>query len=732
MTSRPPAPRSAADPAAADRRAGQPGRTGHPGRTDRPDRAEKPGRTDKPGRTRKTAAPRSPAAVLPVAEVAVDVSLTHLDRPFDYLVPADLDDAAVPGARVRVRFAGRLVDGYLLRRLPASDHPGRLGYLERVISPEPVLTAEIAALARRVADRYVGSMADVLRLAVPPRHAKAEESVTSEPASDAPVPAPEPGAAEDVSPGWRTYPAGPAFLSAVSDGRPARAVWQALPGEDWPARLAEAAATSTAAGWGSLLLVPDARDVARLEAAVSQRLPAGTYTTLTADLGPAERYRRFLRIRRGQVRVVIGTRAAAFAPVQRLGLLAIFDDADDSFAEPRAPYPHAREVLMLRSASEGAALLVGAFGRSVEAQLLVESGWAKDLSASRSSVRERMPRIQAQGDSYAVGADAAAARARLSPAAFAAARSALAADAPVLVQVPRRGYLPALACAQCRRPARCRRCHGPLGIPPALPGSSGQDDRGQIPTCGWCGVPEANFVCGACGGRRLRAISIGAGRTAEELGRAFPGVPLITSAGDAIRDRVPASAAVVVATPGAEPVADGGYGAALLLDGSALLALPSLDAAQQATRRWFNAAALVRPAADGGQLVLGVDGAIPAAQALIRWDPAWFAAGELADRRELGFPPATAMISLEGSERTVTDAEAELAAPAGAQLLGPVPIETRPGTGDPAEERYRLLLRGPLADRRALAAAVRTMVVELGVRKDAAPPRVQVDPAAVL
>lgn len=689
------------------------------------------------GTVKKPGTPKSPAATLPVAEVAVDVSLTHLDRPFDYLVPADLADDAVPGARVRVRFAGRLVDGYVLRRLPASDHPGRLGYLERVISPEPVLTGEIAALARRVADRYVGSMADVLRLAVPPRHARAEAAVTSGPAPD-----PASGedanptvtnvASQDVSAAWRQYAAGPAFLSAVSDGRPARAVWQALPGEDWPARLAEAAAISTAAGWGSLLLVPDARDVARLEVAVAERLSPTACTTLTADLGPAERYRRFLRIRRGEVRVVIGTRAAAFAPVQRLGLLAIFDDADASFAEPRAPYPHAREVLMLRSASEGAALLVGAFGRSVEAQLLVESGWAKDMSASRATVRERMPRVQAQGDSYAIGADAAAARARLSPAAFAAARSALAADAPVLVQVPRRGYLPSLACAQCRRPARCRRCHGPLGIPPARQGAAGEPDRGQIPTCGWCGVPEANFVCGACGGRRLRAISIGAGRTAEELGRAFPGVPLITSAGDAIRDRVPGAAAVVVATPGAEPVADGGYGAALLLDGSALLALPSLDAAQQATRRWFNAAALVRPAADGGQLVLGVDGALPAAQALIRWDPSWFAAGELADRRELGFPPATAMISLEGSERTVTDAETELSAPAGAQLLGPVPIETRPGTGDPAEERYRLLLRGPLADRRALAAAVRTMVVELGVRKDAAPPRVQVDPAAVL
>ena len=108
-----------------------------------------------------------------MARVAVDVPLAHLDRPFDYLVPATLDEAAVPGCRVRVRFAGRLTGGYLLERAEASDHQGTLAFLERVLSPEPVLTPEAAGLARAVADRYGGTLADVLRLAIPPRHARA-------------------------------------------------------------------------------------------------------------------------------------------------------------------------------------------------------------------------------------------------------------------------------------------------------------------------------------------------------------------------------------------------------------------------------------------------------------------------------------------------------------------------------------------------------------------------------
>ena len=131
---------------------------------------------------RRPPASREPAATLPVARVAVDVSLPHLDRPFEYLIPEPLSQAAVPGCRVRVRFAGRLTGGFLLGRTAESEHQGRLGYLERVLSPEPVLTPEIAGLARAVADRYGGTLADILRLAIPPRHAGAESKPAPQPA----------------------------------------------------------------------------------------------------------------------------------------------------------------------------------------------------------------------------------------------------------------------------------------------------------------------------------------------------------------------------------------------------------------------------------------------------------------------------------------------------------------------------------------------------------------------
>ena len=100
-------------------------------------------------------------------------------------------DDAVPGARVKVRFAGQDVDGFVLARAAESAHPGRLMPLRRVVSAEPVLTPEIAALTGEIAARWAGTRSDVLRLAVPPRHATTEKQ-PSPPAPDLPAAGPDP------------------------------------------------------------------------------------------------------------------------------------------------------------------------------------------------------------------------------------------------------------------------------------------------------------------------------------------------------------------------------------------------------------------------------------------------------------------------------------------------------------------------------------------------------------
>ncbi len=697
---------------------------------------------------------RAAAATRSVAQVLVDVSLAHLDRPFDYLVPADLDESVVAGCRVRVRFAGRLMDGFVLDRVTSSDHTGNLLFVEKVVSAEPVLTPEIATLARAIADRYAGTLADVLRLAVPPRHARVEtpvalppqrlapEAAPAEPAAVTPavvMPAPRVDADTDVDAdcdvdvdsdtvdsgtvddgtvdgdgddgtrGWRPYPSGPGFVHALREGQSPRAVFTMLPGEDWPGRLAEAVAATVHSGRGAVVVVPDARDLERLDAAVTRLLGTDRHISLHASLGPAERYRRFLKASRREATVVLGTRAAAFAPMTRLGLVVIWDDGDDLHAEPRAPYPHTLQVLLTRAQLTGAGALVAATARSCEAQLLIETRWAQEIVAPREVVRAHAPAVAPTGDDLDRERDPAAATARLPSLAWRAARDALSRGMPVLVQVPRRGYLPSVSCVECHTPARCTRCAGPLEL----------RSSHAVAACRWCGRPAADFSCHRCGCRRLRANVVGSGRTAEELGRAFPGVPVRTSGRDGVLATVSGEAALVVSTPGAEPIATGGYGAVLLLDTWALLTRADLRAGEETLRRWMAAATLARPANAGGRVVVVADGGLIAVQALLRWDPATFATRELSERRELAFPPAARMASLTGAAGAVADLLALTALPDGADVLGPVPVG----------EDERILVR--VASRTvggALAGALHAAAGVRSARKADGAVRIQIDP----
>ena len=148
------------------------------------------------------------AAALPVAQVMIDSPLPHLDHVFDYAVPAELDAGAVVGSRVRVRFAGRLTDAFVIGRIDVGEHAGALKPIERVIGLEPVLTDQTLRLVGEVAERYAGTFSDVVRSAVPPRHARAE-GVTVQPTAW--VAETDPAAIAR----WEAYDSGPALVQRL-------------------------------------------------------------------------------------------------------------------------------------------------------------------------------------------------------------------------------------------------------------------------------------------------------------------------------------------------------------------------------------------------------------------------------------------------------------------------------------------------------------------------------------
>ncbi|MHA2789054.1 primosomal protein N' [Corynebacterium sp. S7] len=661
-----------------------------------------------------------------VARVLPLLGLPQLDRTFDYLVQDDDLETAQPGVRVRVRFGGHLVDAFVIERAATSEYEGTLRYIERVISPDVVYPKRIQKLVDSLAERYAGVRSDILRAAIPARHAGAEKTD-----SDTPWEKLGTVTEPDLS-AWARYENGTSFVDAVLGGKLARAAWQVSPGDRWPEIIATLGAKVAIEGGGVLIVVPDQRDVDACEAALKEIIGARQITVLTAAQGPQARYSRFLSILHGQGRVVVGTRSAAFAPVQNLKLLVIMHDGDDNLVDPRAPYTHAREVLTTRSAIEKASLIIGGHSRTAETQLLVESGWAHDLVAQRHTLRSKAPYIHAAGDSdFELARDPRAGAARLPSVAFEAARRSLARGKPVLFQVPRTGYVQSLACGNCRAPSRCRWCNGPLGLP------SGGD--AAAPTCRWCGRMDAAHTCGNCGSRKIRAVVIGTARTAEELGRAFPSTRVVASWGDRIQDSVEDEPMIVVATPGAEPRVlsdDPTYGAAVLLDTWALLGRPDLRAVEDTLEKWAATATLVSPQMQQGEVVVVADPALPVVQHLIRWDMPGHAALELSQRREVGFPPAVHMAAVDAPSVTLEHFQELLELPEHAEILGPVdlpPGNDLPGTWDleklgPAQ---RILIRTPLHSRNSLGTALRAASINRATRKDrndGAPLRIQVDP----
>lgn len=616
-----------------------------------------------------------------IARVLVDSPLPQLDRLFDYGIPEALREAAVPGVRVRVplRSAGRMADGYLVELAPPGQYTGVLSELDSIVSPIRVLTDEVWHLARRAADRAAGTATDIVRLAVPTRQVRVEKAFLAA-TGNAPFSVVDAPAIEGYGPG--VVEAALAANERIAlDAIPRVAeVTEGVWVGGWAVAMAAAAASTLAGGRSAILCVPDYRDQEQLEAALRAILPPERVVRLDARQSNPDRYRAFLATLGDAPLAIVGNRSVVYAPAANLGLIAVWDDGDPLHSEPLAPYVHARDAALLRQELQGCALAFIGHARSTEVERLVEVGWVRSIAPNPSVLPKIVPTAQQ------AASDRLAAQARIPSAAWQAARRALE-SGPVLVQVARPGYAPRLSCADCQQTARCLRCEGPLT----------QRTATAVPACSWCGALAVSWRCTHCDGERLRLVGQGATRTAEDLGRAFPGVRVIIADGERPILSVAPEPALVIATRGAEPIAAGGYHAVLLLDGERMVARESLRVAEDCLRWWSNAVALARPGAPS--ILVGIGGAL--ATALVTWRHADFARSELADRRRLRFPPAVRVATITGTVDAVARALTTLEVDP-ADVLGPV--DTGPGT-------VRTIVRFDYARGAEVAAALRAEVI---------------------
>ncbi|AZN29275.1 hypothetical protein EJO69_02380 [Flaviflexus salsibiostraticola] len=522
----------------------------------------------------------------PIARVILDTPFSWPDRDYDYLVPEKLAEAAVPGVRVRVQFGAKRLTGFLRERGTTTDATSLKPLLG--VLGEPVVTPELFDLADRIAARNVCSRHDVLRGAVPPRHARAEKAITAlGQASFAHIEAPEPSPL-----GGLDLTAGTELLVPAG-----RSTWEAVA---WSAQAA------LAAGSAVLIVVPTSLEVDRARAAISDRLPGEPIALIEAGTSPETRYRHFLSAKTGRARIVLGTRAAAFAPVDA-GLLIVVDEQNDAMRDKRSPYMWADEVLRMRG--EGRALLRFSFPPRIHRsrpRMVAGGVWPTVTRAE-----------QWAGDQ----------RGLLPPAAFATIRRGLE-TGPVIVSAPRAGYVPALACQRCGKKAVCQQCGTSLAVPtPGTPAS-----------CGTCG--SSTWRC-ACGSSDLRAVARGSTRVAQELAAAFPGVG-VESVRSAAQD---STLPIVIATPGAEP--DREFAAGVILDAGSRLASLSLDAEIEAVGRWARVASRV------SQHVLLTGGVPPHLAEALATRSIDFIEPLVEEREALGQPPFHRWFAISGQRADV-------------------------------------------------------------------------------
>ena len=564
----------------------------------------------------RAAQPAGPAANdLPVASVWVDTAIPTLTDPFSYLIPEKLSSQISIGSRVQVPFKDKHLEGIVIDRTALTSDSRELKSIYKLLGEYPVASAETIELISLTASFWGGSPYDVIRSAIPPRVASAEKG---------------------LSLGAR--PSSPKSEAV--------ATFHLLPPKLDPISALCSLVLSRKSSGVKLIIVPTARDLLRLAASLAEQ--DIDFTSLDSNLPRADRYRNFLSASLGAANVVIGMRGAIFAPIPGLSEIYLHQENSEHYYERRSPYWNTREVAWIRSKLSNLELHFTGYVPSLDVAIDIDK---KEIS------------YQATREKLSVVAQASSNGELIPSKIYQQVRNAIA-TGPVLFLVPAKGYATAISCAKCRNIAICE-CGGKLSK------SSAKSE----PTCVLCSMRYQNWKCGWCGEARVFLTSRGIERFAEEIGRSFPNQVVIQSTASDPRDSVSSDPALVISTPGVEPVAESGYAAVIMLQVDRFLSSSASNGVERAYSNFFAAGALI---SDSGVIALVSDDGSPITSALTTWNPATISKREIEQRISLHLPPISgAVLVLADSAELVRlksaleSAREESRAPKSLRVYGP-------------------------------------------------------------
>jgi primosomal protein N' (replication factor Y) len=565
----------------------------------------------------------SVSAHLPVARLWVDTGLSHLEPTYDYLVPQSLDADVSVGVKVLVDFSGRKVDGFVIERIDSSS-VGNLKFIEKVTSPVPLLTAEVMELVTAVARRWGSIPSEILTAAIPPRVMAAEKGFTRESAAQ--------------------------LQDRSRSKNPSHSYYLFTPGEN-PIETIASWAVSRLSKGGVLVVLPELREVLALAEELSNL--NADFEVLDGSLPRSTRYESFLKVATGEAKLVIGTRSAIFSPIADLQTIVVFREGSESHYEKRSPGWNVRDVAILRSQLSAIDLTFAGFAPSSEVSLLIEDE-AIALRGKRAKVNA-MAYPQTHGE-------------LLPDRIFTPIRDALTRGS-VLFLVPRKGYSQAISCTSCRNISLCD-CGGRIYF--------GGPERGYI--CSLCNLSTSEWSCKWCKKSAANLLGRGNLRFAQEIGRAFPGFPVLSSDATHVVEQVENQRSIVLATAGMAPPVSGGYQAVVVLEGDNLFSQLDLRAQERAREAIMQSASLL--SANGKALIV-VDNAHPIVAGLSRWNLSPLLSRELREREQTQLPPYVHAIVLEiaSSESStflsgIRSSISESRLPSSTRILGPTALDS--------------------------------------------------------
>lgn len=242
---------------------------------------------------------------------------------------------------------------------------------------------------------------------------------------------------------------------------------------------------------------------------------------LHSALRMTERYDQWKRIRRGEARIVLGTRSAVFAPLNDIGLIVLDEEQENSYESENSPRYHARDIAKYRCVQEGARLLLGSATPTVETAYYAENG-AYQLALLRRRYNEkRLPRVVVADMRHELRSGNMGC---ISRALYEELRQNIEHGEQSILFLNRRGSSRQLLCPNCGYVPQCPRCSVYLTYHSA---------NGRM-MCHYCGHSEkASETCPDCGGY-LKHIGIGTQKVEEELHELFPDTPVLRMDADTV------------------------------------------------------------------------------------------------------------------------------------------------------------------------------------------------------